>query len=113
MTEADEGKIWRIAKQLNGTPDTNTPNEVLVHKGKRIVSHKKKADCFVEHYAEVSRNNFTRDDGKTNRDAKKLLQIPTADGVNCKDFSMKELKTALKKMRRKGAPGPTTLLLHS
>jgi len=77
MTEADEGKIWRIAKQLNGTPDINTPNEVLVHKGKRIASHKKKADCFVEHYAEVSWNNFTRDDGKTNRDANKLLQIPT------------------------------------
>ena len=34
MTEADEGKIWRIAKQLNGTLNTTTPNEVLVHNEK-------------------------------------------------------------------------------
>ena len=34
------------------------------------------------------------------------MQILTADKENCKDFSMKELKMALKKMRRKGAPEP-------
>ena len=71
---------------------------------KRLVSHKKKVDCFVEHYAEVSWNNFTGDDGKTNIDAKNLLQISTTDRENCKEFSIKELKTALKKMRRKGTP---------
>ena len=77
------------------------------------MSHKKKADCFVEHYAEVSWNNFTRDDGKTNRDAKKLLQIPTADGENSKDFSMKELKKTLKKMQRRVHQDRTTFLLYS
>ena len=59
----------------------NTPNEVLVHKGKRTVSHKKKADCFGEHYVEVSQNNFTQEDGKTNR--------KTASGVMCSQIDGK------------------------
>ena len=97
LTEADERKIWNVAKQLNGTPDTNTPNEVLVHKGKRVVSHRKKADCFIEHYADVSRNRFSGNDKTVNRDAKILLKEQTAEEKNCKAFSMQELKSALKK----------------
>ena len=38
ITDADERKIWRVQKNLNGTPDSNSLNEVLVHQGKRIVS---------------------------------------------------------------------------
>ena len=47
ICEEDDRKLWMIAKQLNGTPDTNSPNEVLVHEGRRITPHRKKADSFA------------------------------------------------------------------
>jgi ribonuclease HI len=107
LCEEDDRKLWMIAKQLNGTPDTNSPNEVLVHEGRRITSHRKKADCFVNYYASVSTLKFSESDKRTNRRAKTLLQHPTVGEKNgCQNFSMKELQAALRKMRRKGAPGP-------
>ena len=103
----DESKLWSVAKQLNGTPDINSPNEVLVHQGRRITSHRKKADCFVNHYASVSSLKFTEADKITNRKAKSLLKHPAVgEKKACQDFSMKDLQAAIRKMRRKGAPGP-------
>ena len=43
LCDEDERKLWMVAKQLNGMPDTNSPNEVLIHQGRRITSHRKKA----------------------------------------------------------------------
>ena len=67
VADGDERKVWSFVKQLNGNPNTNSPNDVLVHKGKRITSHKRKADCFVGHYADVSKLNFNAADKIINR----------------------------------------------
>ena len=106
LGDEDERKLWKLAKQLNGTPDSNSPNEVLVHEGRRITSHRKKADCFVNHYASVSKLEFSKEDKCINRKAKSLLKHPSVGDKSCQNFSMQELQAALHKMRRKGAPGP-------
>ena len=43
-------------------PSTNSPNEVIFHEGKRITSNRKKADYFMNHYANVSKLNFSKED---------------------------------------------------
>jgi ribonuclease HI len=104
--DGDEQKIWSFIKSVNGTPNTNSPNEVLTHNGKRLISNRKKADGFMSHYADVSKISFTKEDKSTNRKSKDVKQIPTVDDESCSKFTMRELKKALSKMKRKGAPGP-------
>ena len=107
LCDEDERKLWTVAKQLNGTPDINSPNEVLIHQGRRITSHRKKADCFINHYASVSKLKFSEADKILNRRAKSLLKHPAVGEKKAsQDFSMKNLQAAIRNMRRKGAPGP-------
>ena len=105
---ADEQSMWRFIKSLNGTPDTNSPNEVLVVNGKRITANKKKADAFMNHYANVSSLKISRQQRRRHHLRLRRL-LDTADSGWTNDFpefTMQELKTAISKMRRKGAPGP-------
>ena len=106
LATEDEGKMWNFIKTLNGTPNTNSPNEVLVVNGKTISSNVKKADAFIEQYADVSRLSFTKEERDENRKAKVMLR----GGQNVNDrstlkFEMHELETAIRKTRTKGAQG--------
>ena len=102
----DDTKLWKIIKNLNGTPDNNSPNEALKHKGRVITSNKKKANIFAQHYAAVSKLNFTPKERVITRRLKKILGSPTANNLSCIQFSLEELEAAIHKMRRKGAAGP-------
>jgi hypothetical protein len=64
-----------------------------------------KANLFIGHYADVSKLKFTEEDKIFNRRCKDVKQVPSVDDQSCRSFSMKELKTALKKIKRSGAPG--------
>ena len=102
----DAGKTWNFIKTLNGTPDSNSPNEVLVVNGKKITSNKKKADAFVEQYADVSRLTFTKEERILNRKAKSMLRnMQSVEDESTKPFVMEELEKAIHKMRTKGAAG--------
>ena len=70
-TNEEEGKLWRVTKSLKGSPDSNSPIEAMIHKGKTVVSNKRKADIFARHYAAVSRHKFTKEERATNRELKK------------------------------------------
>ena len=67
ITEADDQNMWGIINSLNDTPDANSLNEAMKHKGRLITSNAKKADVFLQHYASVSclsqRRSGTRTDG--------------------------------------------------
>ena len=65
-TTRSTDELWKIVKSLDGCPDTNSPNEALLHKGRRITSNKKKADVFMQFYASVSKLQFTKEDRDTN-----------------------------------------------
>ena len=106
VTEADDVKMWRLIKYLNGTPCSNSPNEVMVKDGKRIISDIDKADTFNTHYSQVSRLKFTREERATNRKLKQTMSNNPDPGLDYNDFTLAELETAIKKMKRKGAAGP-------
>ena len=101
--------MWTCIKSLNGTPDNNSPNEVMIHKGKTITSNSKKADIIVDHYARVSSHTLNKEERDLNRKCKRLLKSPTTNNHSCAKFTMKELKRAISKMRAMGAPGPDGL----
>ena len=71
--DGGEQKLWKIIKSLNGTPDTNSPNEAIINKGKVVTAPKKKANLFANHYAAVSRLTMTKEDRNANRAVKKRL----------------------------------------
>ena len=101
-------KVWRVIKSLDGTPTSSAPNEALEHKGKIITSNKAKADAFAKTYAQVSSLTFTPDERLEAkpmiRSVKKRLDKQPGEST-CPPFTMRELKQAIRKMRRKGAPG--------
>ena len=105
----DDTKMWRVIRSLNGSPDDNTPNEALIHKGRVITSNKKKANIFLQHYADVSRLKFSKKERATNRRLKKLLQGHTAHDKSCVPFNLTEMDIAIGKMRSKGAAGPDNI----
>ena len=109
VNDADERKMWTFIKSLNGTPDNNSPNEVMVHEGKTITSSSKKADIIANHYARVSSHTFTEEERDLNRKCKRLLKSPTVNSHSCTKFTLRELKRAISKMRARGAPGPDDL----
>ncbi len=102
----DEGKMWNFIKTLNGTPDNNSPNEVLVVNGRKLTSNKKKADAFIQEYADVSKLSFDKDERAVNRKAKRMLRkMATPNDESTTPFTMAELEKAIRKMRAKGAAG--------
>ena len=103
--DLDERRMWQFIKSLNGSPDTNSPNEALKIGNKRIVSPKKKAELFVQHYAKVSKLKLSREERKLSLKLKRLLGSKVEQPETFPDFTMQELETAIKRMRRKGAPG--------
>ena len=107
VTDADDQRMWGIIKSLNGTPDTNSPNEAMKHNGRLITNPKKKADIFLQHYAKVSKLTFSKEERDENRRLKKALSTPTVpeDG-SCSNFKLAELERAIAKMKKKGAAGP-------
>ena len=105
VTEKSSDELWKVVKTLNGCPDTNSPNEVLHHKGRRITSNKKKADIFMQHYASVSKLKFSKEERDTNRELKKRLSAAPSAQPPPK-FHMRELRRAIAKMKTKGAAGP-------
>ena len=105
VTEKSSDELWKVIKTLDGCPDTNSPNEALLHKGRRITSNKKKADIFMQHYASVSKLKFTKEERDTNRELKQRLSAPANSPPPAK-FSMRELKRSIAKLKAKGAAGP-------
>ena len=105
LEDTDERGIWKFIKSLNGTPDSNSPNTAMTIGGKKVISAKKKADAFVKHYASVSSLKFSRKERAVNRALKRLIRSKKSPR-SVPLFTMEELKSAISKMRRRGAPGP-------
>jgi hypothetical protein len=102
----DTSKAWKVIRSLSGTPTSSSPNEALTHNGKSVVTDQKKADVFVDHYAKVSRLTFSKEERRRNREVRRALKAASVSDESSRDFSMAELKTAIKKIRGKGAEGP-------
>ena len=109
--QANTSRVWGVIRSLNGkSPKTDARNAMLEHRGKAIYSPAGKAEAFCQHYAAVSRHSFTREERKTERFVRREMTVAgRATGpVNREsaEFTLGELKMALKNAKGKGAPGP-------
>ena len=102
----DKCKPGSQRKGLNGTPEANSSNEAMSHHGRVITDAKAKANIFVKHYARVSNLSMSAADRQLNIELKKRLDAPSTDDVSCSKFTMRELTSAINKMKCKGAAGP-------
>ncbi len=108
----DDSKMWRIVRGLNGSPETNSPNEVMSLGGRLILSNKRKADAFGEHYSTVSSLRMTKSDRTYNRELKGRLRKVRSEGAGANkvpSFTMNELCTAIGNIKFRGAPGPDNI----
>ena len=105
ITTTDDRKIWSFVKSISGTPDAASTGEVMKHKGKVISSNSRKANIFSSHYASVSKLTFDKNERSLNREAKRMLNSKSVGHQSCRPFTMSDLKTAIRKMKSRGAPG--------
>ena len=101
ISDVDQRKMWGIIKSMNGTPDSNSPNEVLIYQGKKVTTDKGKADAFASHYANVSKHSFSKEERAINRDLRKRISASKNEDDKVPDFTMHELKKAIKDMKKK------------
>ena len=106
ISDIDDSRLWKIIKSLEGCPESNSPNEVMIHNGKTITSNERKAEIFAQHYARISKHCFSKKERRTNLEAKKKTRYPSHDSEYCRDFTRDELVKAINNMKRKGAQGP-------
>ena len=109
-TEVDSAKVWKTIRSLSGKlPKPSGRNVALVHKGREYRTDERKADAFASYYAGVSRLEFSRDERALTRDVRKRLtnlrKSPGCREVECADFSLSELLSAVRLMKGKGAEG--------
>ena len=101
--------MWKVIQGLNGTPDANSPNEAMSHKGRTITDIKSKANIFINHYAMLSKLNMSQSNRDINRQFRKCLHAPSVDNESCAPLLMGELQSAIKRMKGKGTAGPDNI----
>ena len=107
ITEENQTQLWKTIKNLNGSPDTNSPSEAMQHNGRTITTNKAKANRFMQHYAGISKLRLTKKDRTLNRKLKQALDPkPTVGDASTANFRLKDLKKAISAMKAKLAAGP-------
>jgi len=89
----------------SGSASATPTGEMMIHKGRRIISNRSKANVLSSHYASVSRLTFNKEEKTINRNAKMLRggdnNSNSSSDQFCRPFSMTELKKAI---TRRGGP---------
>ena len=101
----DCSRMWKMVESLSGRPDFTHVNEAMNHKGKTITSNMK---AGYPHGALQwdQQTRVTKEERDRKRDVKNRLRDPWVNDKSTRDFSMKELTTAIKHMITKDAAGP-------
>ena len=109
MSNSDGPNMWKVIQGLNGTPDANSPNEAMSHKGRTNTDTKSEANVFINHYARVSKLKMSQYDPDINWQFRKSIKVLSADDEICTPILMSELQSAIKKMKAKRAAGPDNI----
>ena len=102
----DDSKMWKVIRSLNGTPESNSPNEAMAYRGRLITSNKRKADIFVNHYSTISKVQLSKEDRAEHRSLKSKLREARTTDASVQPFTLSELRNAIQRMKSRGAPGP-------
>ncbi|MEL7521032.1 MAG: reverse transcriptase family protein, partial [Cyanobacteria bacterium J06553_1] len=105
----DPSRVWRVIRSLGGSSSASRArNEVLVHGDREYTTGSQKAELFCQHYAGVSRLEFSKEERLRNRRVfKRLRGLPssTDDLPECQPFSEAELRRAIQQAKAKAASG--------
>ena len=109
--QAGSSRVWGVIRSLNGKSSaTDARNSMLEHRGKAIYDPVRKADAFCQHYAAVSRHPSSPAKRATDRFVRAEMSRARREmgpvGQESSDFSLGELKAALRCTKSKGAAGP-------
>ena len=91
---------------MREVPETNSPNEAMVHNGKTITTSEKKADVFAQNYAKVSKFCFSKKERRITLKAKRKVRPLSTENEYSRIFTKEEIQTAILAMKRKGVQGP-------
>ena len=108
VMNSDGPNMWKVIQGLNGTPDANSPNEVMSCKSWTIANIRPKANIFINQYAWVNKLNVSWTDQDLNQQFNKCLNAPSVDDESCALLQIHELLFGIKKMEGKGAAGPNS-----
>ena len=96
---------WRLLRSMQGKQQP-VSREVIVYKGKKLVTDDKKATAFAKMYAEVSRLGQVKKDRDLKRKIRQKLKEDQVVSRYCGPFLMEELEAVLKGLKCGRAPGP-------
>ena len=100
-------KTWKLLSNLEGTKKKENPKP-FNHEGQKVISGRKKADIFNKFLASVSKSTRRRNlDNALWKLFKQKQSSPSSSNLPFeKDFTLRELNTAIRKSAPKKAPGP-------
>ena len=96
--EKDLKRLWRTARNLKGTGNAISQDVSLSYKGRIITTDKKKANAFIQHYAEVSALKTDKNMRQIkNEVANHLKKFQYPQEEDEQDLTMNEMIYALKR----------------
>ena len=106
----DGHKAWKLLQNLEGSKRKENPKP-LIHDGQKVTSAKKKADIFNNFLAGVSRSTRRKhlDKSLWTLFKRKQKSLTSNNLPFEKDFTLQELRAALRKAAPKKAPGPDNI----
>ena len=104
-------RVWGVIRSLNGkSSKTDAGNSMLEHRGKAIYDPGRKAEVFCQHYAAVSSHPTSQAGRDKDRYVRSEMSQARREmgpvGPESAEFSLGELKAAIRCTRSKGAAGP-------
>ena len=106
VMNSDGPNMWKVIQGLNGTPDANSPNEVMSCKSWAIANIRPKANIFINQYAWVNKLNMSWTDRYLIQQFNKFLNAPSVDDESCTPLQMHELLSGIKKWKVKEQLAP-------
>jgi len=108
---SSSSKAWGVLRSLSGVaPSVAERNKVMVHEGREYATDRRKADLFVQQYADVSRHHFSPEERRLNLSVRRELtfmaKLPGPEEESCGPFTMGELRRALRESNARSAEGP-------
>ena len=104
---ADVSKMWEVVRGVSKSKEgEKREGEVLVHKGKGMVTPRAKAQAFVKEYAEVSRYKIPKSHRGMKRKVSEIKRGEGPEDEQSSVLSLEEVMEGLRVMDERKAAGP-------
>ena len=105
LDSQEAGNVWQMVRNLKDGP-RECKNKAIIHNNKTRVTDRQKARAFMSHYKKRSNITLKKEDRWAKKAVNEHLRKPTCDTEHEREFTLKELKSALSSVDRRKAAGP-------